>query len=242
MHIILYGDESGTITLSNAPQFKYFYIGMISTHEKNKVKRVFRKAKLDYIKQNNVKLNIKDEIKGSEMSEGMKGYVLRQLIDRTDIAFYFIVVDNHFLRRVLREKPHVTYNYLIGILIKHHFKYDYEQLNLVLDNRNKSVDNLKDLEHYLKTELIVNTDIKCVNVQYVDSKNCDLVQVADVFNNLLYRYGNGQQLQHQGKGEKNFNKNKEIMTMLLPRIRCAIRFPESKCEFTLYEDNSLTNV
>lgn len=235
MQLTLYGDESGTITLCNNPEFKFFYIGMISTEEEQKVKRVFRNAKKAYCKQYRPNRNLKKEFKGSEMSAHMKRFIFEQLISKTDIKFHFIVSDNHHLRKVLREKPHITFNFLIGRFLKKHCFDTYESIDLVLDNRNKSVDNLKDLEHYLETELIATTNVQYVNVNYVDSSQNELVQVADVFNNLLYRYGNGQRLEEYNKCVKEYDRNLETLQMMRDRIKFCLLFPRENCDFEIFD-------
>ncbi|MCH4984477.1 DUF3800 domain-containing protein [Macrococcoides goetzii] len=233
MQITFYGDESGTITLCNDAHLKYFYIGMISTNEKDKVKRVFRKSKMHYIKHKNSNRDYTKEIKGSEMNADMKGYILEQLVEKTDITFHYIVADNHHLRKILREKPHITFNFLIGRFLKVNCVKGFEQIHLILDNRNKNVDRLKDLQYYLETELIATTDISQVKVQYVDSKQSDLVQVADVFNNLLFRYGNGERLDSSNKCVKEFGRNVETMKLISDRIQFCLLFPNEKCEFNI---------
>ncbi|UTH00536.1 DUF3800 domain-containing protein [Macrococcoides canis] len=233
MLLTLYGDESGTITLCNDPKFKFFYIGMISTEEQKKVKRVFRNAKKAYCKQYRPNRNLTKEFKGSEMSAHMKRFIFEQLINKTDIKFHFIVSDNHHLRKVLREKPHITFNFLIGRFLKRNCCEEYTHITLVLDNRNKSVDNLKDLDHYLSTELIATTNIRSVNVLYVDSMQSDLVQIADVFNNLLYRYGNGKRIGESNKCTKEYNDNLATLKMLSNRIQYSLLFPRNNCDFEI---------
>ncbi|MBG9368273.1 DUF3800 domain-containing protein, partial [Streptococcus sp. NLN64] len=76
-----YLDESGSITTSNSQHNRFFIIAGVSTQNPKKVKRVFRKAKLNYLKHNpDLELDVKTEIKGSEMPLDFKDYVFTQLI------------------------------------------------------------------------------------------------------------------------------------------------------------------
>ncbi len=62
------------------PLITVFIIAGVTATNKDKVKRVFRKAKVNYLKHNpDVLLDIKSEIKGSQMSIEFKDYVLVNL-------------------------------------------------------------------------------------------------------------------------------------------------------------------
>ena len=108
-----YFDESGSITLSDHKKNRFFVIASLTTNNPEKVKRVFRKSKVNYLKYNDVGLDIKSEIKGSEMSFEFKEYIFKQLISKTDIQFNFLVFDNMNATENLRNKPTITFNYLI---------------------------------------------------------------------------------------------------------------------------------
>ena len=62
-----------------------------------------------------------------------------------------------------------------------------EDHHLIIDERNIRTDSKSVLEEYLLTELVVgginNGNIK---INYVDSSNVQLVQIADVFSNLKF--------------------------------------------------------
>ncbi|PTJ23289.1 DUF3800 domain-containing protein [Staphylococcus simulans] len=231
MHRTFYGDESGSISQSNHFECKYFIIGMISTSEKKKVKRVFRKSKIDYLKHHNLKLDVKSEIKGSEMPIEMKTHIFEQLIKKTDIEFYYTIVDNHYLDDRLRSNPHVTYNYLVGIFFKDNFKRNLNSICLMLDERNKSVKKLKDLQNYLETELYAETCIDNIEVQYVNSENNDLVQVADVFNNLIYSYATRYMNAKKPYPLTIKAKYLDLFSVLNERIICITNFPSYKSEY-----------
>lgn len=233
VHKTFYGDESGSISKSNYFRNKYFIIGMISTSEKKKVKRVFRKAKQNFLKHNDLTLDIKSEIKGFEMPIEMKQHIFTQLVDKTDITFHYTVVDNHYLTERLRRNPHVTYNYLIGIFFKDNYPDGLDSICLMLDERNKSVKKLKDLQNYLDTELFAETCINTIDVQYVNSENSDLVQVADVFNNLIYSYATYYMNANKPHTLALKLKYLDLFKILKERIINTTNFPRSKSEYKI---------
>ncbi len=87
-------DESGSITTNNALITVFIIAGVTATN-KDKVKRVFRKAKVNYLKHNpDVLLDIKSEIKGSQMSIEFKDYVLVNLFQKqiyNSITWYLTI-------------------------------------------------------------------------------------------------------------------------------------------------------
>lgn len=231
MHLTFYGDESGSISCHKRFTCRYFFIGMISTNNTNKVKRVFRKAKKDFINNNEVELDYTTEIKGSDMPLEMKIDIINELIKKTDIKFYYIAIDNFYLSERLQKNPHVTYNYMMGIFFKDNFLSSLKSIHLILDERNKSVKKLKDLEHYLQTELIVETEIEQVKVDYEDSAKYDLIQVADIFNNLLYNYGTFYMNARKEDAINIRNHYLELFNNMKPRFIARTNFPQNKSMF-----------
>ncbi len=68
---------------------------------------------MNYLKYNDVGLDIKSEIKGSEMSFEFKEYIFKTIISKTDIQLIFLVFDNMNATENLRNKPTITFNYLM---------------------------------------------------------------------------------------------------------------------------------
>ena len=181
-------DESGSITTSNKLNNRFFIVAGCQTNDPNKVKRVFRKAKVNYLKHHpELELDIKKEIKGSQMPLYFKDYIFTELMKKTDIRFNFIVFDNHNAEEHLRKKPNITFNYIMFLQV-HKLIENYEHIYLDLDDRNKAVENLKALEEYLQTKLCAELNkIPDINVQFFDSSQHTLIQIADVFSNHLFR-------------------------------------------------------
>lgn len=188
----LYVDESGVITLSRKKFKRYFVLCFVQCENFNKVIREFRKAKKEYIDSYpDCGLSIKDEIKGSEMTYKMKEMIFNRLRERTDIVFHFKVVDNHHLYHKLRSSPSITFNYLIYLSIKEicsNIEKVEEKLFMLIDERNQSVGSLNSLQEYLQIEFVIKEQyFNEVKVEYKDSKTKDMIQIADIFSNTVFR-------------------------------------------------------
>ncbi len=192
VYLKLYVDESGSITASADRKKRYFVIAYAQTSNPNNVIRQFRKAKVDFLKmQSTPTFDIKDEIKGSEMPYAMKKLIFQRLAEKTDITFHYKIIDNNNLTTNLINSPSISFNYFIGLSLKsicHSQTIQSESLFMLIDERNQSVQSLNSLEEYLKIEFTLNnTLLSDVTVKYKDSKTKDLIQIADIFANTLYR-------------------------------------------------------
>ena len=218
-------DESGSITLSNHQGNRYFVIAGCSTGNPQKVKRVFRKAKRNYLKHNpDLNLDIRSEIKGSQMNSAFKEYIFSELRQKTDIKFNFIVFDNMNAYENLRNKPSITYNYLMFLQISKILSD--RNLLLNLDDRNVAIRGMKSLEDYLLTKLCIEEDIlDDLSVKFYDSKNHNLIQIADIFSNHVYRIVRAFSYGHDN------SKELSILDSLSNNISYSQYFPASKCEF-----------
>lgn len=188
----LYVDESGTITTNTFPENRFFIIVFVECNDYRKAIRVFREAKKDYLnKTPTCKFNIKDEIKGSEMPYGMKKLIFERLSSRTDIVFHYQVIDNFYLKDSLKKCPSISFNYFIAVTLKDILNTRipiHKTLYMLIDERNQSVKSLNSLEEYLKIEFMIKTN--CVDdiiVEYKDSQTKDLIQIADIFVNTVFR-------------------------------------------------------
>ncbi|WCG32634.1 DUF3800 domain-containing protein [Enterococcus dispar] len=223
----LYIDESGSITSDNFWKNRFFTIGYIENRDNfYRVARTFKKSKINYLKHNpNCRLSIKDELKGSDMSNDMKLDILGNVASRCNLGFNYMIFDNQSATDRLRKNPSITFNYLVGISTKKILTNSTDRtLNLHLDNRNCSVYNLKSLEDYLKIELIAKAGIADnVTVQYHESENNELVQIADIFSNSVHR------LVTYHNSTKYFPSNIRIHDLCSPSYKDF--FPMSACDF-----------
>ncbi|MBU0278709.1 DUF3800 domain-containing protein [Gemella sp. zg-570] len=226
-----YFDESGSITKSKNINNKYFIFAGISTNEPEHTKRIFKKAKQKYLKNNpDLNFNIKNEIKGSEMNIDFKIFLFEELIKKTDITFYFMIFDNHNAYDRLTTNPSITFNYINFLLLKNSFS-TCNILNLNLDNRNVAIKNLKSLQDYLEIKFCIedNKVKEYVKVEYFESQNNILIQIADIFSNFIYRLIKGKDNNsNQEKAIKIFNKLK------IKNIQHMDYFPRAKCNSSLF--------
>lgn len=202
----LYIDESGSVTKSfNRNSNRYFVISLIETKYPYHVIRQFRNAKKQYIKENpKCGLNIKNEIKGSEMPYKMKMKIFKNICEKTDAVFHFKIIDNSKIKVRLLEQPSLSFNYFLGLAIKriHNFQKSKEQLFLLIDERNQAVESLNSLQEYLTIKLTMeNNHFSKVKIKYKDSSGKDLIQLSDLFANTVYRIAKQHSL--GGRDKKN---------------------------------------
>lgn len=221
-----YFDESGSITTSQEPFNRFFIVAGCYTTDSKKVKRVFRKAKVNYLKHNpELKLDVKKEIKGSQMPLEFKTYIFDELIKKTDIQFNFLVFDNHHATPNLRLKPSITFNYLMYLQTDKLIS-GYCPVYLDLDDRNKAVESLKALEEYLQTKFCVEVDrLPHISVEFFDSADHTMIQIADILANHLHR------LFKQVAFDKEYKDNAQLLANLhQSNIQYGQYFPASKCQ------------
>lgn len=124
----------------------------------------------------------------------------------------------------LVSSPSISFNYFIGLSLKsicYSQVIENESLFMLIDERNQSVQSLNSLEEYLKIEFTLNnTLLSNVTVKYKDSKTKDLIQIADIFANTLYRVC----VSHSTGGYDK--KNRRLLSSC--DIGCHNYFPRNK--------------
>jgi len=105
---------------------------------------------------------------------------------------YYIKIYNKRLTDRFCENTARVFNYTLRLAIKYYLNtemWEDEEYNLMLDERNEKTDSRYFLENYLNTELLFDgTTENKFNVEYFDSANNQLIQIADIFANLLYSH------------------------------------------------------
>lgn len=190
-----YIDESGSITHSKQEHKRYFIIALVETNNPSKVKRVFRRAKTNFLKRHHgsryddLPRNNR-EIKGSRMPIKMKHYIFTQLSNKTDIKMRYIIIDNFHLNKNMLNDVELCFNFVLCEFYKQMYSSNNNnrKLSLHIDERNCAVESLNTLGNYLKMELEFNDYIdEFKECKYVDSEMSDLVQVADMVANTVHR-------------------------------------------------------
>lgn len=105
-------------------------------------------------------------------------------------------------------------------------------LKLDLDDRNKSVESLKALEEYLQTKLCVESDrVSDVKVDFFNSANHTMIQIADIFANHLYRIFKQVAKNQDHTENQDYTKNMELLAKLKQtNLQHCQYFPAGKCE------------
>ena len=207
----VYIDESGSIN-NHCKGNKYFVIAIIKVTDQKKLKRVMKRfvaANLDRLRELDktkedrnghiVRLGgkmFKDEqfreLKGAQFDREMKKKFIEYISKSKLFEVYYIKIYNEKLTDIFCENTARVFNYVLKNAIKYYVRsglWEDEGYNLMLDERNEKTETRYFLENYLNTELLSNGTVKNrFNVQYFDSADNQLIQVADIFANLFYSH------------------------------------------------------
>lgn len=192
----LYIDESGSINTSNK---KEFIISVIIPKDIDKLKRAYKRfvsknlARLKELDKDN-KMFRKDgtflELKGSCFDRDMKLEFLEYFCKNNLFKVRYIVLDNTNIEEKFTENKARTFNYLMKLFLTNTINQKMlndRDLFLHIDERNIKTNSKFSLEDYLHQELILGSNIiDKVQVEYYDSSQSKLIQIADVFSNIKY--------------------------------------------------------
>lgn len=192
MDFFLTLDESGH--LHSKSTGRYFVIGGILSNNSNliKITKRFKKANLKLKKQKNI--NIKEELKGTDLKTKDKHFLLKEIEKVKDVKYVFVIVDKKQVQKNNLNSVNLFYNYAINILIECLYNRglipkEIETLRVNLDNRSIKISSQNSLEDYLNIKFkiekapLVNFDIKC---KYSDSKIDYSIEIADLLCNVCW--------------------------------------------------------
>ncbi len=208
----LYIDESGSIN-NHTPNNKYFVIALIYPTDKDALKRAYKR----FVSSNHADLLALDqdkphpvtgkivkqggkmfqngrfhELKGSQFDRAMKQKFVDFFCRKPSFEIYYIKISNQLLTDQFCENTARVFNYTLKLAIEYFIRRAFlpnENCSLQLDERNERTETKYFLENYLNTELFMNGTINgTFHVAYFDSSNNALIQIADVFANLLYSH------------------------------------------------------
>jgi len=191
MDIYLYLDESGSIHKNS--KTKYFAVGGYFTFksDKNKIKSIYKSINLDIKRKNNI--NLEKELKSFDFCDKDKIRIFSKIQDIDNFYGCVKVFDKSNMNKEIIHS-NIFFNYAVKVLIKDCILsiLDEGTLNMSLnfivsiDNRNIRVQELNNLENYLKTEFC--TENYNFKVTYYDSKTNFCIQLADLVVNTFYNY------------------------------------------------------
>lgn len=198
----IYIDESGSMTINYCDIHPYFVIAMVRTKDSVKLKKVFKR----FVSKHLHELKAADskgsmfagnkfkELKGNCFTPKLKREFVRYFCRNEHFEVFYIIADNRKIAQnnegILYKNTARAFNYLIRLSLEYYIKNGYlhnDNLSLQLDERNEKTEAKHFLENYLNTELVCNHVLSgdCT-VSYFDSSNNHIIQIADVFANLMY--------------------------------------------------------
>ena len=195
----IYIDESGSIN-NKLEENRYFVIALVRALDKEKLKKDYE----SFVEQYTPQLKMLDdhgkmfkngkfqELKGSEMDSYLKREFLQFFADKPHFELYYIVVDNSKLTDEHCEDVAGIFNYALKMAFTQFIQDGYlpdEDCMFHVDERNEAIESRHFLENYLNTELIMSGAATGEYVvEYFDSKNNKLIQIADSFSNIYYSH------------------------------------------------------
>lgn len=196
----LYFDESGSMTARHAQSNPYFVIAMVRPDNPERLRKLYKRFVTKHLQE----LKSAD-VSGKMFQNGrfreLKGYALTPQLKKDFAAFfcqknafelYYIQIDNSRVSPAFFANTARAFNYVLKLALQSFISRGFlpdEPYCLQLDERNERPDSRLFLGKYLNTELRMNGSLSHdLTVQYFDSRNHRLIQIADVFSNLYYSF------------------------------------------------------
>lgn len=194
----LFIDESGSMSTKYINSYPYFVICIIHPINKDKLKIILKRfisKKINtWIKEESkmVSNGKFKELKGSQLSYNEKIELGFYLIDNNYFEVYYInVINGKVMDRLYYNKAR-AFNYLLDESLYLNLKngnLPNDDYFIQIDERNIKNGSIKSLEDYLATHFMIKDNlINSLIVEYFDSKDNILIQLADFFSNLYYSY------------------------------------------------------
>lgn len=228
----LYIDESGSLTknhLHHKINHK-FIVAIVKIEDYGNLKKAYH----EFIEKEHIKLrgtqtnamfknNQFFELKGSAMSNEMHRKFINFFANVKGFNLFYLIVDNTKLPERYFRKTSRIFNYIIKNGMADFSKKRYIErghIFLHIDNRNVKRETRDTLEEYLNIEvaMVLNLQDK-FDVEYHLSEENKMVQLADVFSNIMYR--------HQ---KNNYYTNEFNLLRKRGILKSIYEFPEKKKE------------
>lgn len=192
-------DESGSVHPTNKCLNRYFIIGIILSKDTKKLLKsykIFVRKNLDYLQKIDKECKMFDkngkfkELKGSSFNRKLKLDFLEFFLQKNEFQVAYILLDNNRLEKRFISNKARTFNYLLKLYFENYLQWNdssVKNLYLNIDERNVKTDSKFSLEDYLNQELVLNMNLlDNVTARYYDSSQNKLIQIADVFSNIMY--------------------------------------------------------
>ena len=183
---------------------KYFVICMIVTNNNKLLKKQYSRfisSNLSDIRKVDLHNNMFysngkfKELKGAYLSVDLKKKFIKYFCRNHLFDIYYICVQNRYVENIFYENKARAFNYLIRLSIElntNNLNINKDINYLYVDERNVKTSTVATLGEYLNIELVTGKKVqKSFIVEYHQSEECKLIQIADVFSNIYYSYTNG---------------------------------------------------
>ncbi len=207
----LFIDESGSMTATHCNVHPYFVIAIIRAKKPEQLKKVYKRfvrKNMDKLKEANsqavaektkgsasmFKNNKFSELKGNCFTPQLKRDFINFFCENDLFEIFYIIAYNAKVAQhnngKLYDNTARAFNYLLKIALKYFITNGYiddKSIIIQLDERNEKTETKHFLENYLNTELYLEDIMQdeC-SVSYFDSSNNNIIQIADVFANIMY--------------------------------------------------------
>ena len=195
----LYIDESGSMTCSYCKKHPYFVISIVRVLDKESLKKSIKRfvrshwTELKSSDRNNKMFNGEKflELKGSAMSISLKKDFVQYLSEKKSFEVLYILLDNKMVDIELYKNTARAFNFMIKKALTYFINKNYinkkSEISIQIDERNERPEAKLHLQEYLNTELqLENKMTGEIKVEYFDSCNNVLIQLADFFANLMF--------------------------------------------------------
>jgi hypothetical protein len=175
----IYIDESGSMTHKITKNNKLFVTTLMLVKKLKDIDRVNKMFDGDKFV----------ELKGSAFDPAMKRNFVNYFCRNNHFQILYITVDNSKATENLYKNKARAFNYILKLAFEHLSNKGILDRNWVLniDERNVKTDAKYQLQEYLCTELSTGKDIvDVISIQYFNSSANRIIQLADVFSNVLY--------------------------------------------------------
>lgn len=133
-------------------------------------------------------VNLKVLVWGADLQAGFISYMCRNEL----IKVFLIRVSNEKIRYGLYANTARAFNYILGQALMTFLRKGVlpkDSYMLHIDERNQKTGTVHSLEDYLNIQLCMDHELTNeIVVQYYDSAQNSLIQVADVFSNAYYKH------------------------------------------------------
>lgn len=201
-------DESGNLGRSG----KYFVIAAVvcsEAHSKDRLKRIFKKACLDY----GAPRKPLPEIKSNALQFAQLQELLNKLALRTDHEIFILAVEKKHHKVDLESN--LNYMYLSGVLIKRILKKYNDDLRITFDARDVKQTSLSSIADYLKIKAVMDLGFQHqLDIKRRESHSIYCLQAADLIAHITYR--------------KYKDNHEHLLGIARPCIEEIIEFPLGK--------------